>query len=81
MSKMLHKEFKIKVKKILAEKRVNELGENLNRDLKKIKKNQTEMKNLITEVKHTLEGSNSPIKRCRRMDWLLGRQGNKKQPS
>ena len=61
-------EFKIMVLRMLKKfrRRIDELSENLNKeitsmkkDIKSIKKNQSEMKNTGSEMKNTLEGINS----------------------
>ena len=49
--------FKLMVIKILTGlRRVEDLCETLNKEIENIKKNQSEVKNSITEVKITLEG-------------------------
>ena len=42
-------------------KRLDEHGENFNRELESIKENNSEMKNTITEMKNTLEGIKSQL--------------------
>ena len=37
---------------------MEDLSETFNKEIENIKKNQSEMKNLITEIKNTLEGIN-----------------------
>ena len=61
ISKLSHKEFKVMIIKMLKElrRRMDEHSEKFNRELENIKKNQTELKNIITEIKTTLEGVNS----------------------
>ena len=55
------KEFKIMVIKILTEfrRRIEDHCETFNEEIKKIKKNQSEIKNTMTEMKNPLEGINS----------------------
>ena len=57
ISNMPDREFKVMVIKILIiKKRVEDLNKTLNKEIKNIEKNQSEMKNSITEIKNTLEG-------------------------
>ena len=42
-------------------RKMEEYNEKFNKELKNIKKNQTELKNAITEIKNTLEGNNSKL--------------------
>lgn len=76
---MLEKEFKVKVKKIFAgpEMKANELR--ISTEILKNKKNQKEPNNSITEVKHTLEGSNSQLDD--EEEWINVRKAIIKQPS
>ena len=57
------KEFKEIVFKMVAKlrKRIEEHSDNFNKDLEYIRKNQSELKNIITETKNTLEGINSRL--------------------
>ena len=50
--------FKLMVIKILTrfEKRVTELSEDFKNEIENIRKNQSELKNTITEMKNRLEG-------------------------
>ena len=41
--------------------RMDELSENINKELENIKRNQSEMKNTILETKNLLEGLNSRV--------------------
>jgi len=56
-----HKEFKVMVIKILTrlKRRVKELSENFNKEIESIKTNQSELKNTITKMKSTLQGSST----------------------
>ena len=60
LSNMPDREFKVMVIKILTglEKRVEDISETLNNE---IKKNQSEMKNTINEIKNTLDGINNRV--------------------
>ena len=53
ISNLPNKEFKVMIIKIPSElrKRMNEHSENFNKELEHIKRNQTELKNKITEIK------------------------------
>ena len=59
---MPDREFKLMVINILTrlERRVGDLSETLNKEIKKIKK-ESEMKNSVTEIKNTLDGINSRL--------------------
>ena len=50
-----------------------ELSENINKELEKIKKNQSEMKNTILEMKPSLEGLNSRVDTEDRISQLYKR--------
>ena len=59
ISKMPDREFNLIAIKILTglEKKVEDLSESFNNEIKNIKKNQSEMKNSITDIKNTIEES------------------------
>ena len=57
------KEFKTMVIKMLTgvERRVDELSKNFNKEMGEKKKTKPQSKNTITEMKNTLEGTNSRL--------------------
>ena len=57
----LDKEFKALVIRMLTElgKRIDEHNKTSNKELENMKKNQSELENIITEMKETLEGMKS----------------------
>lgn len=59
ISNLPDKEFKVKTMKMLIrlERKVDELSEDFNKEIESMKKNQGELKNAITEMKTTREGS------------------------
>ena len=61
MSHMPCREFKIVVIKILTglKKTVKDFCVTLKKEMKNIKKNQSKIKNSITEIKYTVEGKNT----------------------
>ena len=58
ISNIPDREFKVTIIKILTgfEKKVEEFSETLNKDIENIKKNQSETKYSINEIKNTLDG-------------------------
>ena len=63
MNKLPDKEFKQKVIRMLTDIgiRMDELSQNFNKELENVKKNQSEMRNTILEVKNSLKGLNSRV--------------------
>ena len=63
ISSLPNKEFKAMVIKMFTEpgERIEEHSGNFNKELENIKKNQLEQKNVLTEMKNTLEGINSRL--------------------
>ena len=61
ISNLPGKGFKIAIIKMLAElrRRMDELSENFNKEIENIKRNQSELRSTITEMKNTQEGINS----------------------
>lgn len=61
VSCQLHKQFKVMVIKILIKlcRTVGQFSEDFNKEINNVKKNQSELKNVTTEMKSTLEGINS----------------------
>ena len=54
ISKLSHEEFKVMIIKMLRElgRRMNRHSEKFNKMLENIRKNETELKNIITEIKY-----------------------------
>jgi len=66
---MPDREFKvIVIKIIIVLERVEDISENLNKEIKK--KNQSEIKNTINEIKNTLDGIKSRLKEAERISDL-----------
>ena len=63
ISNLFDKEFKVMIIKMLTKlrKRMDKQSENLNTELGNIMKNQSELKNTITEMKYILEGINGRL--------------------
>ena len=56
INNLLHKEFKAIIIKMLTKlKKIEKQSENTNKKLENILKNQSELKNIITEMKNTLD--------------------------
>ena len=62
ISNMPDREFKVIVLKILDLRRMEDISETIN---KEIKKNESEMKNTINEIKNTLDGINIRLEETR----------------
>ena len=59
---------------------MDELSENFSKEIENTKKNQSELKNTIAEMKTTLQGINSRLDDNRRMDNEFGRQNSGNHP-
>ena len=59
ISNLPNKEFKVMIIKMLHKlrRRMDEPSKKFNKELENIEKNQTYLKNTITEIKNTLEGN------------------------
>ena len=70
ISSLPNKEFKAMVIKMFTEpgERIEEHSGNFNKELENIKKNQLEQKNVLTEMKNTLEGINSRLEDAE--EWI-----------
>ena len=57
------KEFRIMIVKMIKnlEGKMEKMQESVNKDIEELKNKHTETNNTITEIKHTLEGTNSRI--------------------
>ena len=84
ISNMPDKEFKVMFIEILngLEKRVEDFNERTDKQIRNLKKkNQSEIKNAITEFKNTLDGIKSRPRGSRRTDQQPTGQCHKKQSS
>ena len=63
IGKVLEKEFRLMIVKMIKdlENRMDKKQESVNKDLEKLKNKHTETNNTVTEIKNTLEGTNSRI--------------------
>lgn len=56
-------------------RKVDVLKENFNKEIEKIKNNQSELKNMRTKIKNTLQGINSRLQEAKEQISYLGDRG------
>ena len=74
IGKLLEKEFRIMIVKMIKnlENKMDKMQESINKDLGELKNKHAETNSIITEIKNTLEGTNSRISKAEEQINELG---------